>query len=449
MRFSTKHLQSAVTVAAVFLAAPFSAWSIGTRHDVAPEYYEALAANTGQFEATGESADYPDFAAVAAIGAPGKAKFDVVGSAILVNRQWVLTAAHVVMDPSGKGDFDRELRVRFGSNASKQFEEYGIVEFHLPLPLSKLKPLQGGIRYREKHVVHAEFHDIALLKLDRPVEGIDPIPVCGNWGVKMVGKSIFIAGYGDSGNGGNSRTETWAPAEMKRAAENVVDREVTTNPYSGDSEGGLIIFDFDNGSTERNSLNLYSRAWSRIFGEGASSAEPLPLEGASYPGDSGGPALAKIGGKWHVVGVSGYGTGFPPGKRRTTIQYGDVLVYTRAASHASWINQTIYSGPAAAQTEMVAYTEPIQVKRGLFGRVKPIDNENSEIGGHATSKKRGGGLLGFLKGGKDKSGEMASDSGGDDGDQKRGGRGLFKKKKAGGGGLLAGLFKRGSNGPRA
>lgn len=436
---------SVAGAAALLLALPTSGWSIGTRHDVAPEFYEALGSNTGQFEASGVTGDYPDFKAVAAIGAPGKNRFDVVGSAVLVDRQWVLTAAHVVMDPSGKGDFDRELRVRFGPHASQQFEEFAIVEYHLPLPLSKLKPLQGGIRYREKHVVHAEFHDIALLKLDRPVEGVTPIPVCGKWGVQLLGKPIFIAGYGDSGNGQNSKTETWAPAELKRAAQNVVDREITVNPFSGERQGGLILFDFDNGSDDRNSLNLYSRAWSRIFGEGVSEAEPLPLEGASYPGDSGGPALAKVGGQWCVVGVSGYGTGFPPGKRRTTIQYGDVLVYTRVASHAGWIGQTIQRGPAAAATEVVAYTEPVRVKRGLLGRIKPAQGDDSQIGGHATSKKRGGGLLGFLKGGKDKPAKVdSSPDDGDSGGKKRGG-GLFKKKKAGnGGGLLAGLFKRGS-----
>ncbi|MEM7014818.1 MAG: trypsin-like serine protease, partial [Verrucomicrobiota bacterium] len=362
---------------AAFLA-PSSGFSIGTRHDVAPELYRALATNTGDYEAGDE---IPDFAAVAAIGAPGRHRFDVVGSAVLINPQWVLTAAHVVMDATGKGDFDRELRVRFGPNASTQFEEYAISEFHVPIPISKLKPLQGGIRYRERHVVYAEFHDICLLKLDRPVENIEPIPACGNWGSRMLGRHVYISGYGDSGHGANTREESWAPAEVKRAAENQIDRDVTRNPFSNQQSGGLLLFDFDNGDPERNSLNKDSRVWNRLFGDGQSAPEPLEMEGASYPGDSGGPAIARIGGQWCVVGVSGYGTGFPPGKRQTSIQYGDILVYTRVASHANWIQQTIQAPPAAADQQLVAIFHEEPVKRGLFGRIKSSSrNQPSVIG---------------------------------------------------------------------
>ncbi len=357
---SPLHIFILTTVAAVCALPVFG---IGMRHDVDENEYLALAANGEGYE----PGVVPNFAAVAAIGVPNRrGTFDVVGSGTLIGDQWVLTAAHVVLAPKrSRSDFEEGLRVRFGVSTQSDFQEYRVVGITTALPLDKLKPLQGpSWRYTERQIVHAEFHDLALLKLERPVEGITPIP----WdesGEDLVGKLIYIAGFGDAAPGNDPQEGNWTPAELRRAAENVIDRDIRHNPISGQASGGVLLFDFDNGEESRNSLNLKSRVWERIFGKGKSSAAPTNLEGASYPGDSGGPAIAKIQGIWRLVGVSGYGTGFPPDKRRTSIQYGDILVYARAQSLSEWLRNVVGepvippSDPEAVPEDTVPLPEEI------------------------------------------------------------------------------------------
>ncbi len=313
---------------------------IGMRHDVDEVEYLNLATNTGVYGGSG----YPRFDAVGAVGVLySNSHFDVIGSATLIAPQWVITAAHVVLTKKKRdGDFVAGVRLRFGQDALAGFDEYVATEVAIPLDVDELRPLKGSNwRFSEKKIVNAEFHDVALLKLDRPVEGLQPLPLHME-DVSLLNQRILIAGYGHAGKGDNPGEAAWTPARYRRAAENMVDRDITVNPYTEETTGGLILFDFDNGDEERNTLQeVRSGAWQRLFGTGTSSAEPLPLEGASYPGDSGGPALALINGVWKIVGVSGYGTGYPPDKRRTTITYGDILVFTRIRGHSDWITRVI------------------------------------------------------------------------------------------------------------
>jgi hypothetical protein len=178
-------------------------------------------------------------------------------------------------------------------------------------------------------------------------------------GEPLAGKQLYIAGFGDAATGNNTKSRTWTPADRKRAAENVIDREILRNPYNSKTTGGILLFDFDDGTQERNSLNRRSKAWDHLFGDGQSSPAPTPLEGASYPGDSGGPAFAKsVKGTWCVVGVSGYGTGFPPDRRRTSIQFGDILVYTRVSPHLAWVRQQVAPPAPGKPSAIVSRAQP-------------------------------------------------------------------------------------------
>jgi hypothetical protein len=302
---------------------------------------------------------YPDFMPVAAIGITGRnGKFEVIGSGTLIAPNWVLSAAHVVLSGKRGEDFEAGLEVRFGKMANEPLLRRQVAGIATPLPPSELKPLiRTGPRISESEVVHAEFHDLALIQLDSPVLQIAPAPI-DEMGPPLIGTTIYISGFGDAATGNNTKARTWTQANLKRAAENVVDREITRNPYNAATIGGILLFDFDNGAEERNTLNLPSKAWDPLFGTGQSSAAPAALEGASYPGDSGGPAFAKLGPRWSVVAVSGYGTGFPQDRRRTSIQFGDILAYTRIAPHLAWIRQHIAPAPLGKPSAIVAPAEP-------------------------------------------------------------------------------------------
>lgn len=308
------------------------------RHDVAESTYLDLAANAPGYPV----GPFPDFQPVAAIGTSGPSdRFKVTGSATLIAPSWVLTAAHLVLSAKQGRDFETGIEVRFGPTASSSQSRNKVIRAVTPVPPAQLRPLvSSGPGFTEGQIVHAEFHDLALLELDAPVGGIAPAAV-DDLGESLLGRPIFIAGFGEAARGDNPRSRSWIPADAKRAAQNIVDREILRNPYGAASSGGLILFDFDNGTSERNTLNMVTKPWDKLFGPGESSAQPTRFEGAPYPGDSGGPAFSFAGSQWRIVAVSGYGTGFPPGQRRPSIQYGDILVYTRISPHAEWIRRTL------------------------------------------------------------------------------------------------------------
>ncbi|MEQ1840567.1 MAG: trypsin-like serine protease [Verrucomicrobiales bacterium] len=364
--------------AASFLPATLVLWffmstspvpAIGMRQDVPESVYIDLANNAAAYP----HGKFPDFMPVAAIGIKGSnGKFEVMGSGTLVAPDWVLTAAHVALSSKRGQDFETNLEVRFGPSGSAPISRHPVSEVATPLSPASLRPLlRSGPRYTESQVVHAEFNDLALLHLATPVAGIAPASIDDS-GEALLGRIIYIAGFGDATTGNNTRSRTWTQADLKRAAENIIDREILRNPYDVSTVGGILLFDFDNGEDDRNTLNLRSKSWDHLFGVGQSSPTPTQIEGASYPGDSGGPAFARVGGKWALVAVSGYGTGFPPDRRRTSIQFGDILAYTRVSPHAAWIRQTTSVSKNTPPAAIVSRAAPAEVISESSPTPKPV-----------------------------------------------------------------------------
>ena len=339
-----------VLLAVTIAFSPIAAMAIGMRENPGEQAYLDLANNSGQHR---PGAAAPDFAAVAAIGFTDDLGFDVLGSGVLVGANWILTAAHVILDtdndagiPSGYLD---QLIVRFGSDLRQPGPEYRIIELFTPrraqdgyFPFAEPPP--PGMT--DADLIAAEFADVALARLDRPVTGIAPATMSPRG--PRIGQRLFIAGYGEAAFGTQLDETLRQQPALRRAAENILDRDIAIDPFTGRrNRGGLLMFDFDNGTAGRNSLGLMSDAyWLALAGRGSSDATPLPLEGSSYPGDSGGPAFAFLDSAWRVVGVSSGGSGWPVnGRREGLVQYGDILFYTRIASHAEWIRNILLSRP--------------------------------------------------------------------------------------------------------
>jgi TonB family protein len=142
-------------------------------------------------------------------------------------------------------------------------------------------------------------HDIALLKLDRPVVNVISTDIYSLADEK--GQHVWFVGRGDIGNG---RIGITGSTKTLRHAENIIES----------TDGVWLTFDFD--SPKNNAL---------------------ALEGISGPGDSGGPAFVNTPAGLKVAGVSSHQRDNNNGEGL----YGVKEYYTRTSAHKQWIASTI------------------------------------------------------------------------------------------------------------
>jgi hypothetical protein len=187
----------------------------------------------------------------------------------LIAPQWILTAAHGTSYMPGK----QEVII----NHQKYYVEY-IIE-------------------HTQHNKNNLNHDIALLKLDRPVLNVASTDIYTLADEKS--QHVWFVGRGDIGNGQVGITGS---SKVLNHAENIIDN----------AEELWITFDFD--SSENNAL---------------------PLEGISGPGDSGGPAFINTSTGLKVAGVSSHQRENNNGEGL----YGAKEYYTRVSAHRKWIEE--------------------------------------------------------------------------------------------------------------
>ena len=301
---------------------------ISHRHDVSSTNHQQLGVNSGAY-ASGDN--YPDFSPVGALLAKDNGW---MGTATLISPGCILTAAHVVWDNASlpepnPANWEFVLGTDFESASAKK---YNVASIHVhPGWVACLANNDGDLKG----------FDIALLQLSSSVQGQSPAIVNASF-KEITGEILYFAGVGALANGIDGPTN---PSNSSRfAGANVLDRvspevshELSSSLYSG-SKGGVLGFDFDSPSGDKNSLSgeiTYGR-----LGSGTSDPTPISMEATSSSGDSGGPAFSWLGDAWRVVGVSSYGT--------TNSVYGDVAVYTRVANHADWIFTYLDSWSTAA-----------------------------------------------------------------------------------------------------
>ena len=302
----------------------------GFRHDVNPSEFEDLGANRAPYY-YGEQ--YPDFSSTVSIYGEDSTGDGWFGSGVIISEYWVLTAAHVVEGLQINNTWIYE-GVDYEDEEGYAYQILNV--FIHPGWNDDSKLMESGM-------------DIALIELEYPIDmnrsGIaawDNMPASERLGI---GALLYTSGYGgyDSEYSECSDfclTDSSGDYSQRRAWSNILDRDVKSispsDSYVNDDiwHGGFIVYDFDSPGGQHNALasgktSTLQQGNYGYGGLGTSSAMPLPLEGTSVQGDSGGPTYALLDGNWTVIGLTAHGS--------VTANYGDVSFNTRVASHTTWI----------------------------------------------------------------------------------------------------------------
>lgn len=257
----------------------FNCQAIVIRHDVVPDMYQV------------KQTQYPSVVDLNFL------------TGTLIAPQWILTASHGTPYMPGK----QEVTI----NQQKYYVQYIIV--HPDYNKDNLD------------------HDIALLKLDRPVVDVVSTSIYSLADEK--GQHVWFVGRGDIGNGKIGIT---GPTNVLHHAENIIEN----------AEGLWVTFDFD--SPKNNAL---------------------ALEGISGPGDSGGPAFVKTSTGLKVAGVSSHQRDNDNGEGL----YGVMEYYSRTSAHEQWITSTM--GKKDSELSQVA------LKRPVMSIIEATEKETNELVG--------------------------------------------------------------------
>ncbi len=210
------------------------------------------------------------------------------GHGVLISNQWVVTAAHATLwHPvaqvmiNGQWRSVEKIIVHPGYKSSP----------HVP-PKGDLAPFM---------VFRASTDDIALIKLSQPVNDVTPVAMFRTSDEQ--GKLGKFYGKGATGNGLNGVDMHASHRGSLRRAYNRV----------SNADGKWLTNRFDAGP------------------------EGHPLEGIGGSGDSGGPLLIEVNGKWTLAGLTAwqFATGdisdYKPGR------YGQVNYLARISHYADWM----------------------------------------------------------------------------------------------------------------
>lgn len=245
----------------------------------------------------------PNNAFPALVDLPGE------GQGVLIAPLWVVTVAHAApMQMQGMeedvtigGVARRVKRVIVYPGFKREYERVKRAARH---PTLKNLPMLNA--------AFGSMHDIALIELAKPVEDIKPVALY--LASDEQGKIVKIFGKGATGNGNVGEFPHSPHRGQLRRAYN----RVTT------AHGQWLNYRFDCGP------------------------EALPLEGVMGDGDSGGPVLIQVNGKWKLAGLADW-KHWPKGHDKWHSGVcGQVFSNSRISYYAKWINHVMatYKGHA-------------------------------------------------------------------------------------------------------
>lgn len=275
-----------------------------------------------------------------------------MGSATLLNNEWLLTAGH-------NWKIGVITNMVFVWDGVQHAVEMSSLIQH-PLWTNAPPPLYDAI------VSESQGWDIALFRLESPITNNIIFPKLYTKSDEF-GKVGITLGAGQIGTGTTPWYFQTNDPEFVYAAANVIDRTtIQTNSGYG---GGFLVTDFDSGvDDDQNTLGQGYHpggdpwTWAVSGSNTTTNLNPAGdiagtnsdfsqmtfgtniVEGATAPGDSGGPTFIEDEGEWKLAGITSWGIN--PWDKLSNGQgfrglYGDANYYTRVSEHTDWIYSVI------------------------------------------------------------------------------------------------------------
>lgn len=226
------------------------------------------------------------------------------GHGVLIAPQWVVTAAHALPRQP-------ELRQVVINGVPRDVDRVVTHPGYRTLPQELIDPARASGEAMLIVVFLASSDDIALVKLTRPVTDVAPVALYEDGDepgriVKIVGKGATGTGAAGHDPGGPNRTE------LRRAFNKVT--------------------------------SAYDRWFCYVFDEPPSA---LPLEGILGNGDSGGPVLIEVDGRWLLAGLGSWKVVQGNVMTARPGRYGQITCNVRLGHYAEWIQHVMSGQPQA------------------------------------------------------------------------------------------------------
>ena len=272
------------------------------RHDVPVEKYLALAKQ-------------PQFLCVGSI--LNGINLGGVGSCILIDKKFVLTAAHCCMESITRRDtiVENGQTIYVDQPIDEQVTDVTSWIIRFGRKSYNVKGVTIFPGYLDSATIGD--YDLALIELVEPVTEVMPAQLYNR--SDELNQTLTGVGYGASGPA--NRPEEVSVWLEKVAGENKID-SLGGRLYKNQSTILVTDFDCPEKKADCNSIG---------------SAFPLPMEYGSAGGDSGGGSFCKIKNDWYLVGVLAGGGGVDIEKLMRIGYYGDLSKWTRVSVFYDWI----------------------------------------------------------------------------------------------------------------